>query len=150
MVSLLRLALLDLSKTNLKIQYEGLKNVDNQQVHQLKCRARGSDIAITLLFDPETFQHVGTQYRQSLSQSVAANRPGESVAQEETRISITEAFSDFRAEGGLSLPHRYNLKLEIIASRSSIFYEWSIELVSFAFGEPIGADQFNADADGKR
>lgn len=142
--------LLDLSKKNLKIQYDGLKNVDNRQVHQLKCRARNSGIGINLLFDPETFQHVGTQYRQTLSSTVAANRPGESVAQDETRISITEAFSDFRAEGGLSLPHRYNLKLEIIAPQGSMYYEWSIELAKFAFGEPIGADEFNADVDGKR
>ncbi|MFY9609926.1 MAG: hypothetical protein WAU45_15065 [Blastocatellia bacterium] len=81
---------------------------------------------------------------------MASNKPGESVDKDDTRITITEAFSDFRVESGLSLPHRYLLKLEIIAGRSSILYEWSIELVKFAFGEPVSADEFNADADAKR
>lgn len=142
--------LLNLSKSNIKLQYDGIKNIDNRQVHQLKCRARNSDVGISLLFDPETFQHVGTQYRQTLSPTVAANRPGETIAQDDTRISITEAFSDFRAEGGLNLPHRYQLKLEIISSKSSLYYEWAIELVKFAFGEPISMDEFNADIDSKR
>jgi len=138
--------LLNLSKSNIKLQYEGLKNVDNRQVHQLKCRPRNTDIGISLLFDPETFQHVGTQYKQTLSPPVGSNRPGETIGQDETRISITEAFSDFRAESGLNLPHRYQLKLEILASKSSMYYEWMIELTKFAFGEPISADEFNADS----
>lgn len=142
--------LLDLSKRKLKIQYDGIKTVDSQQVHQLKCRARNSDIGINLHFDPETYQHVGTQYRQTLNPSVASNKPGQSVEKDDTRISITERFTDFRVEGGLNLPHRYQIKLEIIASQTSIFYEWSIELTKFAFGEPIGANEFNADADAKR
>ncbi|HYV05310.1 MAG TPA: hypothetical protein VFB82_12025, partial [Blastocatellia bacterium] len=109
-------------------------------------RPRNTDIGISLLFDPETFQHVGTQYKQTLSPPVGSNRPGETIGQDETRISITEAFSDFRAESGLNLPHRYQLKLEILASKSSMYYEWMIELTKFAFGEPISADEFNADS----
>lgn len=142
--------LLDLSKRIIKLQYDGIKRVGNRQVHQLKCRARNSDIGINLLFDPETFQHVGSVYRQTLNPTVASNKPGESVDRDDTRITITESFADFRAEGGLSLPHRYQLILEIIGSSSSILYEWSIELVKFVFGEPIGAHEFDADADTKR
>ena len=142
--------LLDLSKRNLKLQYDGIKNVNSRQVHQLKCRARNSDIGINLHFDPETFQHLGTTYKQILDPTVASNKPEQSVDRDETRITITEAFSDFRTEGGLNLPHRHQLKLEIIAGRTSIFYEWSIELTKFAFGDPIGANEFNADADAKR
>lgn len=142
--------LLDLSKRNLKLQYDGIKNVTSRQVHQLKFRARNSDIGVSLHFDPETFQHVGTTYKQTLNPTVASNKPGQSVDQEDTRITITEAFSDFRTEGGLNLPHRYQLELEIIAGRTSMFYEWSIELTKFAFGDPIGSNEFNADADAKR
>lgn len=142
--------LLNLSKSNIKLQYDGIRNIENRQVHQLKCRARNTDIGITLLFDPETFQHVGTQYKQTLSPTVAGNRPGETIEQDETRITISEAFSDFRPEGGLNLPHRYQLKLEIIASKSSMYYEWMIELAKFEFGAPISPDEFNADADAKR
>jgi hypothetical protein len=141
--------LLDLSKRNFKLQYDGIKSVNRRQVHQLKCRARNSDIGVNLHFDPETFQHVGTVYRQTLNPTVAANRPGESVDADDTRITITEAFSDFRAEGGLSLPHRYLLKLEIIGGRTTIFYEWSIDLVKFAFGDQVDANEFNVDADVK-
>lgn len=139
--------LMDLSKRNPKLQYDGLRKVDKRQLHQMKYSAKsGSDVKVNLFFDPETFRHVMTKYQQTLNPGGASNRPGESAGQDETRIFITEEFLEFNPEGGLSLPHLYKLKLEIIGPGSSVFYDWSVVLTGFTFGESIGANEFNVDA----
>ena len=138
--------LADLAARNAKVQYEGIKKINNRQMHQLKYTPRkGTGLKASLFFDPETFQHVRTQYQQTLDPNVAANRPGESVGQEETKINIVEEFSDFKAEAGLMLPHAYKLTLEIIGPSGGVLYDWVLTFDKFIFSDPIDAKEFNAD-----
>lgn len=138
--------LANLAAKNAKVQYDGLKKVNNRQLHQLKYSPKkGSSLRVSLFFDPETFQHVRTLYQQTLDPNVAANRPGESIRQEETKINIVEEFSDFKAEAGLNLPHTYKLTLEIIGPSASVLYDWVLTFQRFTFSEPIDAKQFNVD-----
>ncbi|HEX5733281.1 MAG TPA: hypothetical protein VF131_10645 [Blastocatellia bacterium] len=138
--------LANLAAKNAKLQHDGIKKVNNRQLHQLKYSPKkGSSLKVNLFFDPETFQHVRTHYQQTLDPNVAASRPGDSVGQEETRVNIIEEFSDFKAESGLNLPHTYKLTLEIIGPSGSVLYDWVLSFQRFAFTEPVDAKEFNVD-----
>ncbi|HJQ71240.1 MAG TPA: hypothetical protein VKA70_19845 [Blastocatellia bacterium] len=138
--------LADIAAKNAKVQYDGIKKVNNRQLHQLKYSPKkGTSLKATIFFDPETFQHVRSQYQQTLDPTVAAGRPGESVGQEETKVNIVEEFSDFKAEAGLNLPHTYKLTLEIVGPSGSLLYEWVLTFQKFSFTEPIDAKEFNVD-----
>jgi hypothetical protein len=136
-------SLLDLPMRKGRLQYEGIKKVDNRPLHQVKyAPQKGSDLQITLFFDAETFQHVRTRYHQSLD----PNRPSNSASREETRIDITEDFDDFKAEAGLNLPHLYTLRMTVVSSRGSVDFEWKLTLTQFAFDQAIDPKAFNVDA----
>lgn len=55
--------LLDLSIRNPRLEYAGLKTVDNRPLHELRYLARGgSDLQVSLFFGQATFRHVRTEY----------------------------------------------------------------------------------------
>lgn len=138
--------LADLTARNAKVQYDGIKKINNREMHQLKYIPRkGSTLKVNLFFDPETFQHIRTQYQQILDPTVASNKPGESIRQEETKVYITEEFGDFKEEAGLNLPHTYKLILQIIGPSASMLYDWVLTFEKFSFSDPIDAKEFNAD-----
>src|SRR6266498_4818067 len=54
--------LLDLAARNPRLEYTGLKKVDNRTLHELKYLARGgSDLQVSLFFDA-TYRHVRTEF----------------------------------------------------------------------------------------
>lgn len=139
--------LLDMSSRTAKLQYDGLKKVDKRQLHALKYAAqKSSGLKVTLYFDPETFQHVRTEYHQTLGSEVAANKPGESTQQDETRVDIVEEFSDFKPESKLTLPHTYKLQLSIVGPNSSVLYDWILSFTQFEFGQAINEKEFNLES----
>lgn len=139
--------LLDLASRNAKLQYDGLKKVEKRELHALKYSApKSSDLKVTLFFDPETFQHVRTEYHQIIDSPVAANKPGETVEQVETRIDLVEEFSDFRTENRLMLPHTCKLQLTINGRTGSVLTDWIMTLTQFEFGLIISEKEFNVEA----
>ena len=139
--------LLDLKSRSAKLQYDGLKKVDKRELHVLRYSApKSSDLKVTLYFDPQTFQHVRTEYHQTIESPIAANKPGESAGQEETRIDLVEEFSDFKTENGLVLPHSYKLKLTINGRGASVLTDWNATLTQFEFGQAINEKEFNLEA----
>jgi len=139
--------LLDMASRSAKLQYDGLKKVDKRQLHALKYSPqKSSNLKVILFFDPETFQHARTEYHQILDSTVAANRPGDSVAQEETRVDIIEEFSDFKPEGKLMLPHGYKLQLEVKGPSGAVLYDWIVTLTQFEFGQLINEKEFNVES----
>lgn len=139
--------LLDMTSKSAKLQYDGLKKVDKRQLHALRYSAqKSSGLKVMLFFDPETFQHVRTEYHQTLDSAIAANKPGESVAQEETRVDITEEFSDFKPEGKLTLPHAYKLQLDVKGPSGALLYDWVVSLTQFEFGQLIDEKEFNVES----
>ena len=138
--------LADLATRGAKLQYDGLKKVDNRQLHQARyVPQKKTDLRITLYFDPETFRHVRTQYYQVIEPTVGESKPGESAGQDQTRVQIVEEFSDFKAEGKLTLPHTYKLRLEIQGPGKSLMYDWALTLTSFEFGQTLEAKNFNME-----
>jgi hypothetical protein len=141
-------ALENLDADKPQLSYGGLKKFDGKQVHDLRYRSRkGNDMDIHMYFDPETFQHVATVYKISLAAGLAGSSPSltdqtgltsqtnnpsggvsdptASAKQQETRYTLEERFSDFKAADGITLPSHYEIQFtqELQDGRTTL-YEW--------------------------
>lgn len=131
----------------IKIEAGGTKKIGDRPAYQLKCYPAGSDLKITMYFDAETFQHVRTEYDRSISAQMGSNPETSAVQGAETHYKLVEDFSDFKKEGGLTLPHAYKIQLEILGRQGSFKASWDITLTAFQFNQKIDPTTF--DVDGK-
>lgn len=137
--------LLNLSARQPKLEYGGIEKIKGRQVHKVKYMPRqGSELKITLFFDAATFYHVRTDYERVIPAPMGAT-PGESASQREIRYKLVEEFSDFRPEGGLTLPHKYNLQFSIFQLNNPLALDWTINLEKFTFDYPIPTKEFVTD-----
>ena len=136
-------ALLDLKSKNVKLTSEGRKKVDGKDVYALGYAAK-SDVAITLYFDAETFQHVRTEYKRTSSAGIGTS-PNQSSRFSETRIKVTEIFADFKSEKGLTLPHKYRVLYSVNGQNGSNEIKWVFDLNEFAFDQKIADSTFDAE-----
>lgn len=143
--------LLNLQEKNPKLEYAGMKKIDNRQVHAIKYRPRkGSELNITLFFDAETFQHVRTEYEKtvySTAQTRIPAQPGRLPGAGEARgapqrLIVYEAFSDFKTEGGLNLPHVYKFELSVQSNLRPLLINWTFNLTEFTFNAPVNPSEF--------
>ncbi|HVO80159.1 MAG TPA: hypothetical protein VMT28_05480 [Terriglobales bacterium] len=128
--------LLDLEQRKAKLSYEGLKTIDGKQLHEVKYKPKkGQDVEIYLYFDPESYHHVLTVYKLSIRpqlaqggqqnplavpelgggrgssplQGTVSPDAAQAGAQQETRYTVEERFSEFKAADGLTLPNHYTI-----------------------------------------
>ncbi|HEY5883668.1 MAG TPA: hypothetical protein VIT88_03235 [Pyrinomonadaceae bacterium] len=144
--------LLNLQEKNPKLEYAGIKKIDDKQLHAIKYTPRkGSELKITLFFDSETFQHVRTEYEKTVystaQQRIASGGGGGLPAATEARsapqrLKVYEAFSDFKMEGGLNLPHVYKFELSVQSNIRPILLGWTINLTEFTFNAPVDPSEF--------
>jgi hypothetical protein len=143
--------LLNLQEKNPKLEYSGTKKIDDRQVHAIKYRPRkGSELNITLFFDAETFQHVRTEYEKtvySTAQTRIPGAPGRLPSAGEARgapqrLTVYEAFSDFKTEGGLNLPHVYKFELSVQSNLRPLLINWTFNLTEFTFNAPVDPSEF--------
>jgi len=136
-------SLLDLTARGAQLEYAGTKKVDNRTLHELKYLPHsGSDLKISLFFDQETFQHVRTEYERVIP-APTGSREYSNVQEREIRYKMVEEFSEFRKEGGLTLPHTYKIKLAIDTQNGTFLADWMINLTQFAFNQPIDPTSFS-------
>lgn len=130
-----------------KIEYNGLKKINDQQLHEINyIPKKGSDFTIKLYFEAETFRHVRSEYTRILSATQGA-KPEDSARRGDTRYRLTEEFSDFKKESGLTLPHSYKMNLTVFGQGvSANEQEWDIKLIRFAFNQPIPPESYNTEA----
>jgi hypothetical protein len=144
--------LLDLQQKNPKLAYAGRKKIGGQEMHVLKYVPRkGSDLKITLFFEPETFRHVRTEYEQTIYSTVQRRIAGgsgtlptiDSQQAANARLNASEEFSDFKSEGGLNLPHTYKFELSIQSEVRPTLLDWTFTLTEFIFNAPLDAKEFS-------
>jgi hypothetical protein len=129
-----------------KLKYSGIKKVDGKKLHAVEYSPKkGSELDIMLYFDPDTFQHVRTEYKRIIAAKQGANVDA-SAGQSETRYKMVEEFSNFQEVNKLNLPHTYKLSLEILAGNGTTSYEWLMDLQRFAFNQPIDDKDFKVDS----
>jgi hypothetical protein len=134
--------LLDLQQKNPKLEYAGIKKIQGKAMHALRYAPRkSSDLKIILFFDLETFQHLRTEYEQTIytmdQQRIGGGggrppAPGEPRSSN-ARISAFEEFSDFKIESGLNLPHSYKFELSIQSEVRPALVNWLFTLTEFSF-----------------
>jgi hypothetical protein len=144
--------LLHLDERKAKLNYDGLKTIDGESLHELHYRAKkNSDLDIHLYFDSD-YRHVMTVYTltvrpqlahrepdiNDVSKPVAAsdNAPAQEVAQssetlnarqQETRYRLEERFSGFSKVDGLSLPTHYNIHFsQELGNGATNVFEWDL------------------------
>jgi hypothetical protein len=135
-------SLLDVTARNARLEYAGLKTLDNRKLHELKYLAHGgSDLQINLFFDHATFQHVRTEYERIIA-APTGERSYSNLEEREIRYKMVEEFSDFKNEGGLTLPHIYKIKLLVDSKGGTFLADWELTLNQFRFNEPIDPNSF--------
>jgi hypothetical protein len=139
-------ALANLATTKAKISFDGMKKIDGKEVYALGYSPKGgSDVDIKLYFDKETFRHVRTEYKR-ISSAAIGRTINESARQSETRFKLTETYSDFRLENGLTLPHGYTINYSVSGQNGTSEIEWKFNLTEFGFNQNLDAKTFDADA----
>jgi outer membrane lipoprotein-sorting protein len=129
----------------IKIEAGGTKKIGERQAYQLKCYPGGSDLKITMYFDAETFQHLRTEYERSISAQMGSTPETSATQGAETHYKLTEDFSDFKKDGGLTLPHGYKISLEIVGRQGSFKANWDMALQPFQFNQKIDPATFDVD-----
>jgi hypothetical protein len=110
-------ALRNVAARGAKVKYLGLKNVDGRSLHVLdyQPRKRRGNLRVELYFDPETYHHVRTQYRETFAAGFGAGGgrdPAVSLV-EESKVSFVETFDNFESADGVMVPVLWKLKLDI-------------------------------------
>lgn len=126
-----------------KIKYAGTKKVEGKRAHVIDYRAKNDSALKTLLFfDEQTFQHVRTEYEFRLAQKMPEG-PSITQAQNEAVTKLVEEFSDFKTEGGLTLPHTYKIQLSIESLDRRVLQDWVFTLTTFHFNRDISPSEFD-------
>jgi hypothetical protein len=134
--------LLDLNARGPSLEFNGLKNIDGRSLYAMRYKPKkGTDLAIMLYFDPETYRHVMTVYSVSRAADLGsftynsqAGTPFSTGASEtmsarrhEARYRIEERFGDFKTTDGLTLPTHYDLRFtEELESGFTKTVEWDV------------------------
>ncbi|MEZ5427425.1 MAG: hypothetical protein R2747_14230 [Pyrinomonadaceae bacterium] len=138
--------LLNVDENEAKIKYSGMGKIDGKKYHELSYNPKkGSDMSISLFFDPDTFRHVRTEYKRVISSGQGTGVDA-SARLSETRQKLIEDYSDFGAENNLTLPHTYRIYLEEISGNGTRSYEWLMNLQKFDFNNDIEDSEFKVDA----
>jgi hypothetical protein len=120
-----------LAERGAKVSYDGLKKLDDRQLHRLKYRAKKGqrDLEISLWFEPDTYRHVATVYTLSRTQSMVSD-PTQSSRQSDIYFRLDERFADFKSTQGLALPSKWTIRYEASANVTTEWrYEMAVEQV---------------------
>lgn len=140
--------LLDMSTRSAKLKYKGTRKVDDRPAHVLEYDSKNAaGLKTTLFFDTETFRHVRTEYEKRQVQ-LMPNQPSVTQDQGDSVTKLVEEFADFKAEGGLMLPHTYKLTLSVETLNRRILQDWLFTLAKFNFNQNISDSQFDVKGTG--
>jgi hypothetical protein len=138
--------LLNMSSKRARLEYAGTKKINDREAYAIRyVTSGGSDFEVKLFFDKETFQHVRTEYDLVITAQLGRN-PASSTAietQKETRYKMVEEFSDFKQEGGLTLPHAYKLRLAFQTRAGTYDADWTMNFTEFGYNKEIDASSYD-------
>ncbi|MDM7923212.1 MAG: hypothetical protein QUS14_13005 [Pyrinomonadaceae bacterium] len=126
----------------MKLSSGGTKKIDGVETHVLKVSPKGGgDYDIVMFFDAATFRHLRTEYKRTASAQIGVN-PNQSSGFIETRIKITEDYSDFKAVDGYTLPHKYKMTYSISGQNGTTEVEWKFDMTEFKLNQQLADDSF--------
>jgi len=109
-----------------RLQYRGIKKVQDRQLHLVEYRSRkeATDLKVMLYFDPKSFRHLRTEYQyENTEHRIDAKGSALLV---EARYALIEEFDDFRVEDGVTLPHKQRIQLVDSSSDQTKLNEWAV------------------------
>lgn len=135
-------ALLNTDQGKAKISSSGTKKIDGVEVYVLTYSPKGgNDLDITMYFDKETFRHVRTEYTRIISSGIGRTI-NESARTSETRLKVTENFSDYKDFQGRMIPHKYKMYYTFTGTNGTKEVSWTYELTEFAVNQALDAGTF--------
>lgn len=136
-----RWALTRFKEIKAKGSYKGLKKVDGIQLHQLDYKPKkSSDFRIRIFFEPETYRHVRTEYR--LTMSADSFRIGRgNTATNERRYTLVEEYAQFETQEGITLPRDYKIRLTI-EEQGTTMIDWEVKVAEIQLNPMIPAGTF--------
>lgn len=134
-------SLYDLQSHKAELENNGKKKIDGRETYVLQYTSKGiSPLAVKLYFDAETFQHVRTEYRRTFPPPISTD-PRASVSQVETIQMLTEKFSNFKQDNGITLPRSYQINL-LQSGKVTDEIEWKFEFPELALNQKIDPATF--------
>jgi len=136
-------ALFRLDAQQPKLEYKGTSKIAGRQLHKVEYRQRKGSPAlkVMLYFDPQTFQHVRTEYKFEIGARIGLG-PNDSSSIQESYYLLTEDFEDFREFEGLTLPHKYKMQLSVNTSSGTIMYDWTLTVEQISHKEVFDDNMF--------
>lgn len=113
-----------------KLDFHGYEKVDGTELIVLRCSISGSNLAIKLYFDPETFDHVRTTYAAEIQPPVTISDEGRVSAIKHLFI---ETFARQMPVNGLRMPTVYKINYMYDSSSRSGQLEWTMNFSRFEF-----------------
>ena len=143
----LRWNLLDIEKHKTQLSGGGTKKIQGRKLIALEYKASSGGAAnftVKLYFDPDTFNHVLTEYRYEVSPGEgtfgAANQRASAV------VSLLEEFSDFKEADGLNLPYNYRVTYRTNSNVGMYENSLGIKVSQYLINQELAADFFTFDA----
>jgi hypothetical protein len=137
-------ALLSLDDHKAKLNFGGLKKIDGQDLYELRYRSRkNNDLEINLYFDPQTFHHVETIYRYSVTAGLTIRGETATAGLVPNRYRLQEKFSDFKTVDGVTLPTHYDLQFqqELQNGRTTLS-DWDMKGLDISNNIPVDSRNF--------
>lgn len=146
----LKWSLLDENVKKGKIILGGTKKVNGQKTYVIDYFPRGNsqEFKIRLFFDPETFQHVRSEYEDEFSGKTpqmpgrSAESWGEFGQVNGYRIRLTETFSDFKTYEGVTLPTTTKVNYLGSSVKGTWEYDWAFKVNDVKFNQTLKEDFF--------
>jgi hypothetical protein len=135
--------LLDVKGRQGKLNYAGLKTIDEKQLHEVQYtpKKRGGEMQVYFYFDPENFRHVRTRIR-FVQPDRASTTIGASSGFQGTVYILDEKFDNFEVVDGLTLPQKYVLELTVNSEAGSLIIHWDTTFSQTAHNQQIDPKYF--------
>ena len=136
------------NKPNMKLRKT---KVEGTELYEIEYRPKDNhgDMKIRLFFDPETYQHVRSEFKARTTDDVTTgfSTPFDGdggvrhmaigEVRGESYYTLVETFDDFKKVGTLTLPHSYTLDYMIDGTNQSGFIaKWEISVLEIGFNTP--------------
>ena len=133
----------EFASRNVKVSSEGIKKIDGRDAYVLSYEPKkGSDIRIKVYFDKETYRHIRTEYLRT-NQPGMGHDPNSSSSLVETHENLTEDFSEFKTEYGVTLPRKYKIMLYSEGNGRTYEGTYTMVFTDFYYNSKLDASTFD-------
>lgn len=137
--------LADYSTRGAKLSFDGTKKVDGRELYAVSYSPKkGANVKIRMYFETDTFRHVKTEYSRTMSAQMGAT-PELSSSQTENHETLTEEFSDFKTENGITLPRTYKFRMYVEKGKATREYFYTFTIKDIYLNQTLDPNSFNID-----